>query len=486
MSEDWKNKIEKVSDNEWRIPPDARPGMRVPGIVFANETLMQSILKDQALEQVANVACLPGIVKYSFGMPDLHWGYGFPIGGVAATEVEGEGVITPGGVGYDINCGVRLITSKFKLNDIKETINDLMTQLFRDIPCGVGVGGGIKVNKGDARHLLTKGSEWMKEKGFATEADVEHTESRGSLKEADPDAISPRAFERGADQVGTLGAGNHFLEVQVVDQIFDEQVAKAFGIELNGITVMIHCGSRGFGHETASDYIKLSRQVMSKYHINVPDSQLAGFPVRSPEGNKYFGAMCCAANYAWANRQYLTYLTRKSFEHYFKKKWEEMGLTLVYDVAHNIAKIETHDVDGKPMKLCVHRKGATRAFPPGNSEIPSAFRSIGQPVIIPGDMGRYSYVMVGTQHGMDYAFGTTCHGAGRMMSRTAAIKAAKGHDIAAELRSKGIVIKAKSREGIAEEQPAAYKDVKDVVEVVDSAGLARKVARMRPLGVIKG
>jgi tRNA-splicing ligase RtcB len=486
MTIDWKSRIEKLSDNEWRIPPDSKPGMRVPGIVFANDSLMEHILSDQALEQVANVACLPGIVKHSLGMPDLHWGYGFAIGGVAAMDVEGEGVITPGGVGYDINCGVRMLSSKLTLDEIKGDLKSLMAQLFRDIPCGVGVGGGVRLSRADSRNLVIQGSKWMGEKGFATEADVAHTESEGSLAGADPDAVSQRAFERGGNQVGTLGAGNHFLEVQVVDQIYDDGLAESFGLSLNGITVMIHCGSRGFGHQIASDYIKLSRQASSKYGIKVPDPQLSGFPVRSNEGRGYFAAMACAANYAWANRQYLTYLTRRSFEHYYGKKWGEMGLCLIYDVAHNIAKIENHDVDGKTMKLCVHRKGATRAFPPGSDEIPSEYRSIGQPVIIPGDMGRYSYLLVGTQKGMERSFGSTCHGAGRMMSRKAAIRAAKGRDIAAELSSKGIIVKARSRSGIAEEQPEAYKDVKDVVEVVDDAGLARRVARMKPLGVIKG
>jgi len=486
MAIDWKNTIQRISDWEWRIPADAKSGMRVPGVVFANETLMKHILTDQALEQVANVACLRGIVKHSLGMPDLHWGYGFPIGGVAAMDVEGEGVITPGGVGYDINCGVRMLRSKFTLDEIKGELKQLMAQLFRDIPCGVGVGGVLRVSRGDSHQIVSNGSRWMMEKGFATETDVAHTESNGCLAGANPDAVSERAFERGANQVGTLGAGNHFLEVQVVDHIYDEDAARVFGIGLNSITVMIHCGSRGFGHQIASDYIKLSRQASDKYGIKVPDMQLAGFPIRSKEGEDYFAAMACAANYAWANRQYLTYLTRKSLEHHFRKDSEEMGLSLIYDVAHNIAKIETHNVDGKPMKLCVHRKGATRAFPPGSEDIPPNYRTIGQPVIIPGDMGRYSYLLVGTQRSMDYSFGSTCHGAGRMMSRKAAIRAAKGRNIIAELSSKGIIVKARSKSGIAEEQPDAYKDVKDVVEVVDSAGLGRRVARMRPLGVIKG
>lgn len=486
MSTDWKNKIQRVSECEWRIPKDARPGMKVPGVIFANDNLIGSILSDQALEQVSNVAFLPGIVKHSLGMPDLHWGYGFPIGGVAATDVEGEGVITPGGVGYDINCGVRMMRTSLSLDDVKDEVKQIMAQLFRDTPCGVGVGGRLKISRGETRDLIKKGSRWMEERGFATENDVQHTESEGSLPEADPGAVSDRAFERGATQVGTLGAGNHFLELQVVDQVYDDEAARTMGIGLDSITVMIHCGSRGFGHQIASDYIKLSRSASEKYGIKVPDSQLAAFPVRSDEGKKYFAAMSCAANYAWANRQYLTHLTRKSFEHYFNKSWEDLGLSLIYDVAHNIAKIEEHEVDGKVMKLCIHRKGATRAFPPGNMEIPPDYREIGQPVIIPGDMGRYSYLLTGTEKGMTASFGSTCHGAGRLMSRKAAIKAARGRDIAGELSAKGIVVKARSRSGIAEEQPDAYKDVKDVVEVVHSAGIARRVARMRPLGVIKG
>jgi len=461
--------------------------MRVPGLVYANDELMTAIKCDRSLEQVANVAFLPGIVGNSMAMPDIHWGYGFPIGGVAATDVERGGVISPGGVGYDINCGVRLVRTSLTYDEVYPRIKDLVNALFRDIPCGVGIGGRLKLSEKELKRVCVKGSRWMLDQGYATRDDVEHTEAFGSIEGADPQAISNRALERGKPQLGTLGAGNHFVEVQVVEKIYEPQAAGTMGLQAEGqITLMIHCGSRGFGHQVCDDYIRVARQAVQKYGIGVPDQQLGCMPVESNEGRRYMAAMKSAANYAWANRQYLMHLARQTFEHFFNKSWSNLDMYLIYDVAHNMAKIEKHVVDGKTRTLCVHRKGATRAFPPGNPEVIEEYRSIGQPVLIPGDMGTNSYVLVGTQQAMEESFGSTCHGAGRVMSRHQAIKAAQGRSIERELEQKGIYVKGHGRNGIAEEQPDAYKDVNVVVDVVHQAGLSKRVARLRPLGVIKG
>lgn len=478
--------IRKIDDFRFEIPKSYKPGMRVPGLIFADEKLLQFLREDQALDQVANVAHLPGIVKYSLAMPDIHWGYGFPIGGVAATDPNEDGVISPAGVGYDINCGVRLIRTNLKSSDVLPKIKTLVASLFNQIPCGVGESGKIKISGKDKKRAVLDGSGWAVSNGFGTEEDLVHTEAGGAVPGADPDAVSERAFERGKDQLGTLGSGNHFLEVQAVDQIFDEETARCFGIELGQVTVMIHSGSRGFGYQVCDDYLGIARRSLVKYKIQVPDMQLACMPVHSEEGKRYLGAMRAAANYAWANRQCLMHLAREVFEKVFSQSWRGLGMHLVYDVAHNIAKFEKYKVDGKEKTLCVHRKGATRAFGPGHPELPDDYRDLGQPVIIPGDMGRYSYLLAGTSQAFDETFGTICHGAGRLMSRAQAVKNARGRAIASELEDKGIIVMGRDMRGIAEEQPAAYKDVNDVVDVVHGAGIARRVARMRPLGVIKG
>jgi len=478
--------LKKIDDYRWEIPMSYKKGMRVPGLIFADAKILPQIHADKALEQVANVAHLPGIVRYSLAMPDIHWGYGFPIGGVAATDPDEGGVISPGGVGYDINCGVRMLRTNLREEDVRPRLRDLIGQLFQNIPCGVGQSGRINLTKKDLRQLVTRGSAWAVQNGYGTAADLEHTEARGCLEGAEPDTVSERAYERGRDQLGTLGSGNHFLEVQVIDRVFDAAAARQMHLEEGQVTVMIHSGSRGFGYQICEDSLEMSRRALTKYHIEVPDMQLACAPVHSSEGKQYLGAMRCAANYAWINRQCLTALTREVFEKFFGRSPGDLGMQLIYDVAHNIAKFEKYRVNGKEKMLCVHRKGATRAFAPGSAELPEDYRDWGQPVIIPGDMGRNSYLLAGTQQAMDETFGTVCHGAGRAMSRRAAAKAAHGRSIEKELAAQGIHVMARGKKGVDEEQPAAYKDVNDVVEVVHQAGLARKVVRMRPIGVIKG
>ncbi|MFA6350602.1 MAG: RtcB family protein, partial [Candidatus Omnitrophota bacterium] len=463
-----------------------KPGMRVPGIIYTDEKLLKDIYRDKALEQVANVAFLPGIVNASFGMPDLHWGYGFAIGAVAATDIEEGGVISPGGVGFDINCGVRLLKTNFQFEDIKDKVKELVYALFSDIPSGVGSEGDIKVSVKEERRLLVKGAQWAVENGMGTQADLECTEESGSIAGADPDAVSERAYQRGKVQSGTLGSGNHFLEVQVIDQLFDLGLCDEFGLGLGQVVIMIHSGSRGFGYQVCDDAVKSMIHCLSKYNINVPDRQLACAPVKSAEGQQYLAGMRCAANYAWANRQCLMHLTRKVFERVFNKSWQEMGMELIYDVAHNIAKIEKYNIKGIEKMLCVHRKGATRAFGPQSPGLPQKYQKTGQPVIIPGDMGRNSYLLMGTQNAMEETFGSTCHGAGRLKSRTAAARSIKLDTLLKDLESKGIIVKASGRGTIVEEAPEAYKDVNDVVNVVHNSGLSRRVCRMRPIGVIKG
>jgi tRNA-splicing ligase RtcB len=459
----------------------------VDGLIFANEVLIEQIRKDQGPEQVVNVATLPGIQKASLAMPDIHWGYGFCIGGVAATDPEAGGVISPGGVGYDINCGVRLLRSDLDWSDVKDRIRPLIDQLFRDIPTGVGQRGRFVFNKPELTKLMDQGASYVVGKGFGTGRDLEYTEAGGRLEGADPDRVSDRAITRGSDQCGTLGSGNHFLEVQVVDRVLDEPAAEVMGLREGQVTVLIHSGSRGLGYQVCDDYLGVFKNAPKKYGFDLPDWQLACAPVRSPEGQSYLGAMRAAANFAWCNRQLLMHQAREVFARIFGKPWQELGLELVYDVAHNIAKFEDHDVGGGVQKqVCVHRKGATRAFPPGHPEVPSAYAHVGQPVIIPGSMGTASWVLAGQPGSMQHSFGTSCHGAGRMMSRTAAIRLAEGRRIDKELDAIGIIARARGHKGLAEEQPAAYKDVDLVVDVVDQAGISRKVARLRPVGVIKG
>jgi len=478
--------LEQIDECCWRIPESYKEGMRVEGRIFADERLVEQVRQDQSPEQVANVAHLPGIQMASLAMPDIHWGYGFCIGGVCATAPAEGGVISPGGVGYDINCGVRLIRSNLHLEEVEPQVPALIEALFRRIPAGVGTGGPYLFGGKELQRLLGEGCHFLQERGLATAGDIAHTEAGGCLADARPDLVSPRALERGSDQCGTLGSGNHFLEVQVVEEIFDEEAARVMGLDQGQICVMIHSGSRGLGYQVCDDALRDLRKVPARYGIQLPDRQLACAPVDSPEGQAYLGAMRAAANYAWANRQLLMWQTRECFAEFFGRSWESLQMGLVYDVAHNIAKMEKHTIDGVEKTVCVHRKGATRAFPAGHPEVPEQYRRIGQPVIIPGDMGRASWVLAGQPNSMRKSFGTTCHGAGRVMSRTAAIQDAKGRRIDRELAERGVVARARSWQGLAEEQPAAYKDVSQVVDVVHRADLARKVARLRPIGVVKG
>ncbi|HOK22715.1 MAG TPA: RtcB family protein [Candidatus Hydrothermia bacterium] len=481
----WEGRLEKVDNFRWMINKDYKKCMNVPGIIYASEKLLESIKKDNAPEQVANVACLPGIEKYSIAMPDIHWGYGFPIGGVAAFSIE-EGVISPGGVGYDINCGVRILKTNLKRKDIERHLEKILNEMFLNIPAGVGKGGIYRVGERDLKDVLALGARWVVEKGFGWKEDLERIEEGGSMKGADPSKVSSRAIQRGLPQLGSLGAGNHFMEIQVVERVFDREAAKAIGIEEDTVTVMVHTGSRGLGHQVCDDYVRQLQNAMGKYGINVPDRQLASVPFKSPEGQAYFGAMVCAANFAWANRQFITHWIRESFEKAIGESAERLGMQIIYDVAHNIAKIEDHMVNGKLKKVVVHRKGATRAFPKGHPQTPQLYHEIGQPVLIPGDMGTASYILLGTQKAMEETFGSTAHGAGRVLSRSEAVRRTKGRNIVDELKKKGILVKVHSLETLSEEVPDAYKDVDIVVDVVHNAGISTKVARMVPIAVIKG
>ncbi len=475
--------VNKIDDYRFEIPKSA--GMKVPGLIFTNEKMLNSICKDNAHKQVANVAYLPGITGKSLAMPDIHWGYGFPIGGVAAMDYN-NGVISPGGIGYDINCGVRLIKTDLREEDVRAKLKDLIISLFNNIPSGVGSTGKINLNTEEVKKVLETGAKWAVSKGYGSHEDLKHTEEQGCLQYADGTKVSPRALQRGHEQLGTLGAGNHFLEIQVVKEVFDESVAQTFGLFLGQITIMVHTGSRGLGYQVCDDYLRVMGDATRKYNISIPDRQLACAPVESPEGKNYFAAMCGAANYAWANRQLITHWTRESFMQVLHKGPKDLGLELVYDVAHNIGKIEIHKYNNKDIKLMVHRKGATRAFPSGNTEVPDDYRSVGQPVIIPGSMGTSSYIMVGTTKAMEETWGSTCHGAGRRMSRTEALKTRRGEELARELESKGIVVKSESWKTLAEEAPGAYKDVDMVVDICDKAGISKKIVKMVPIGVIKG
>ncbi len=478
--------LERIDGVRWRIPRNARPGMRVDGVVFASEPMLDDIASGEALEQVANVAWLPGIRGASLAMPDIHWGYGFCIGGVAATDPAQGGVISPGGVGYDINCGVRLLRSNLTVADARERRTELADALQAAVPAGVGRSGRHGLRPTELRRLLERGVPWLRDQGLASDDDVTYCEAQGCIEGADADLVGERARARGADQCGTLGAGNHFVEVQVVEHLEDAAAAEAFGLSVGQVCVLVHSGSRGLGYQVCDDALRALRGVPERHGIELPDRQLACAPLDSEEGRAYLGAMRAAANFAFGNRQLLTVAVREAFEGVFGAHWERLGLDLVFDVAHNIAKLETHEVDGERVRLCVHRKGATRAFPAGHPELPERYATVGQPVIVPGDMGRASWVMAGAEGAMRLSFGSSCHGAGRALSRSAAAREAKGRDVRAELAVLGVEARSASRRGLDEEQPKAYKDVDEVVDVVHRAGLSRKVARLRPMVVIKG
>lgn len=473
----------KKSDYLWELPPHVKKGMKVPAQVYASKKILEEIGGDKSLEQLTNVAMLPGITKASIVMPDVHEGYGFPIGGIAATAWPNGG-ISPGGIGYDINCGVRLLTSQLNKNDLRGRGEELAKALFAQIPSGVGKGGNIQLSEKELDKVLTQGVQWALLNGYAHEQDIDKIESQGRLENADPRCVSDYAKKRGIDQLGTIGSGNHFVEVSYVDKIFDQEVAQVFGLREGQLTILIHTGSRGLGNQIASDYMKVMIASMGKYGIEVPDRELACVPFNSPEGQDYFKAMSSAANYAWCNRQVITWEIRNAWKEFFKGK--DTQLDVLYDVAHNIAKVEEHVVEGKKKKLIVHRKGSTRSFGPGHPEVTDCYRGTGQPVIIPGSMGTASYVMAGTEHAMEESFGSTCHGAGRRMSRRAAQKAVNIHELEKELAERNIFVRAGSRSGVSEEAPIAYKDIDEVIEVVHQAGIAKKVARLRPLSVIKG
>jgi tRNA-splicing ligase RtcB len=475
--------LKKIDDFRWELPRQG--SMRVPGKIFASRAMLKGAQQVEPLKQVSNVATLPGIVKASMAMPDMHWGYGFPIGGVAAFDWQ-KGIISPGGVGYDINCGVRLATSALEEKDVQPRLEELVNALFREIPCGIGSTGSLKLSLKEERRVLKEGSQWAVKQGFGDPSDIDNTEESGCMPNADPDAVSQRAMERGRKQLGTLGSGNHFLEIGVVAEIYDPQAAQSLGLFEGQVTLMLHSGSRGFGYQVCDDALALMNKSISKLDFELPDRQLACAPIQSKTGQQYYNAMACAANYAWANRQIMLHHSRAVFQKVFGLGPRALNMQLLYDVCHNIAKQEEHLIDGEKRMVCVHRKGATRAFGPGHPALAEAHRDIGQPILIPGDMGTASYVMIGTQRAMDETFGSTCHGAGRQLSRKAAKKASKGRAIQRELADKGIIVRWTGRSTLAEEMPDAYKDISQVVEVVHGAGISRKVARLRPMGVVKG
>jgi tRNA-splicing ligase RtcB len=477
--------ITQISDYEWEIPKTYRSDMRVPVRLFATKDILEATADDRSLEQAVNSTTLPGLVGHVAVMPDVHQGYGFPIGGVAATRYP-DGVISPGGIGYDINCGVRLLSSKIKFDTVANLMNDLSIALDHNCPSGVGTKGHVRVSISELEQVCRMGSRWAQKKGYASDADLRRTEEQGQLHGADPNKVSKRAKERGRAQIGTLGAGNHFIEVDVVDQIFDLKAAQAMGLEEGNLTVQIHCGSRGFGHQVCSDYVKSFQGAVRRYKIDLVDRELVCAPLNSPEGQSYLAAMRCAANYAFNNRQVLAYFARRAFEEVLAGSVKNWNLFQVYDIAHNMGKIEKHDINGEFIEVCVHRKGATRAFGPGFQGLPPEYRSIGQPVLVPGSMGTASWVLVGTEESMKRSFGSTCHGAGRTMSRKKAKKTVWGEDLRKELQARGIQVRAGSMPGLAEEAPQAYKNVDAVVEAVSGAGIAKKVARLVPVAVVKG
>lgn len=471
--------------DEFSFEIEKQGGMRVPGVVYATAEMVESIREDQAPKQVANVAHLPGILRASLAMPDVHWGYGFPIGGVAAFDPE-EGVLSPGGVGYDINCGVRLMRSNLERKDVQDVLADLSTELFKAIPSGVGRGSRRSLSSRELEDVLTKGAKWAVDEGHGRTADLDVIEEGGTFAGADPSKVSKRAKERGKPQLGSLGSGNHFCELGYVAEVYDEEAAKAFGLEKDRVTVMIHSGSRGFGYQVCDDSLRQMMRASKKYGIHLPDRQLCAAPLKSDEAKHYFAAMACAINYAFANRQMMTDDVRRTMAKFFGQGDSHLGLELVYDVCHNIAKWEEHEIDGVKRKVCVHRKGATRAFGPGHEKVPARYRAVGQPVLVPGDMGRYSFVLRGTELAMQKTFGSSCHGAGRRLSRKAAKRAAQGRAIFEELIEAGVYVRSEKRNTVAEEIPEAYKDVADVVDVMDRSGIAPKVAKLVPLAVVKG
>ncbi|HEY3217408.1 MAG TPA: RtcB family protein [Candidatus Eisenbacteria bacterium] len=473
----------QLDEYRWMLPREG--GMRVPGILIADRPLLDKILSDRTPEQVRNAAHLPGILEASIAMPDAHWGYGLPVGGVVATD-EHEGVISPGAVGYDIGCGVRLMRSRLSRQDLESRIEALADQLYREVPCGVGASGSVRLSPGELERVLREGAGWAVRRGMGTASDLDHCEERGVLAGADPGAVSDGAKGRGRGQLGTLGSGNHFLEVQEVVEVFDEAIARVLGLELGTVTVMIHCGSRGLGHQVCTDHVRDVARKLAGWGIQLPDRQLACAPIGSPEGQAYLGAMRAAANFAWANRQCIADEVRRAFSEVLRRGPEDLGLGLVYDVAHNIAKLERHDLSSGTVRCLVHRKGATRAFPAGHPDVPAAYRAIGQPVLVPGDMGRYSFVLVGRPGSMKHAFGSTCHGAGRQMSRTQAVRETRGRDLVAELRELGVVVRYEGRDTLREETIEAYKDAAHVVRVCEGADLSRRVAKLKPFLVVKG
>ena len=476
--------VEQIDEFRWRIPKHGK--MQVDGLVFASAEMMAEIRHDQSLQQVVNVAHLPGIIGASMAMPDIHWGYGFPIGGVAAMDGK-KGVVSPGGVGYDINCGVRLLRSGLSRKEIQPRLRDLVTRLYQNIPTGIGKGrSDLRLSRQELSRVLSQGAAWPVERGMGEEKDLEFIEEHGCLEGARPDLVSDRAYQRGRDQLGTLGSGNHFAEIQYVAEIYDEVAAAALGLFPDQLTMTIHSGSRGLGHQVCSDHIRIMIEAAARYGIELPDRQLCCAPIQSPEGRNYLGAMSAAANYAFANRQVMTHWARESFMQALNLGPRQLGLEVVYDVCHNIAKFETFDIDGRSRRLCIHRKGATRAYPPGHPQTPEAYQEVGQPVLIPGDMGRYSYVLVGTERAYRETFGSTCHGAGRRLSRKQAKKQARGRNLLEELEREGVVVMAAGMATVAEEMPEAYKDVSAVVDVVEGAGISSKVAQLKPIGVIKG
>ena len=477
-----RSQLQKLDDNRWLVAKSTRPGMLTDALIYADERLLEPILSDLSIEQAMNVACLPGIVGRSLAMPDIHQGYGFPIGGVAATDWN-SGVVSPGGVGFDINCGVRLLATNLTREQVEPKLRELVNQIFRDVPSGTGSKGHVECSHKELQEVLERGAQWAVEQGYGEPDDIVFCEENGRMESADPSQVSYRARERGLKQLGTLGSGNHFLEIEYVERIFEPEAAKRFGLEVGQAVVLVHCGSRGLGHQVCTDFLKTMGSAMRRYEITLPDRQLACVPIRSPEGQSYLGAMAAAANYAWANRQVITHFTRKSFAKVFG---DEVHLRLVYDVAHNMAKRERHPMNGDVRDLLVHRKGATRSFAAGSPSVPEAYRDIGQPVLIPGSMGTASYVLVGTERAMKESFGTVCHGAGRLMSRTAAKRGRDARVESKRLEERGIIVRAETRDGILEEIPEAYKDIDAVIDVVHNAGLARRVARLRPMGVVKG
>jgi len=475
----------KIGENQYQIDADSNLGMKVPVRIYADESLLQKMLSDRTVKQAQNVASIPGIVSHSVVLPDGHEGYGFPVGGVAAMDAE-EGMISPGGVGYDINCGVRLLRSNLSEQTVRSKLKDLVTDLFNSIPSGIGSKGAVKLTNSELDEVLVKGVNWAIDNGYGSSHDSDTCEENGQIQNADPNKVSDKARKRGAPQLGSLGSGNHFLEVQKVAEIHDEEAANRMGIKEGTITVLIHCGSRGFGHQVCSDYLRVSEQAMEKYNIHLPDRELACVPNNSDEGESYRKSMFAALNFAWSNRQMITHWTRNSFERVFNQSESDLDMKLVYDVAHNIAKTEKHKVDGKERKLVVHRKGATRAFPANRDEIPLKYRDLGQPVLVPGSMGTASWILLGKPNSMNLSFGSTAHGAGRTMSRSKARRDYTEDDVKKSLNDKGIFIKALTRDGVVEETPNAYKDVDAVVNVSHSLGIATKVAKLLPIGVIKG